>query len=58
VKGIINTILRTPGCFLSPKNVLPNTKENNREGRKASVWELDIFSRELIGGWEGEGGKQ
>jgi hypothetical protein len=35
-----------------------NTEENNREGRKASVWELDIFSRELIGGWEGEGGKQ
>jgi 5'(3')-deoxyribonucleotidase len=23
VRGIINTILRTPGCFLSPKNVLP-----------------------------------
>jgi hypothetical protein len=35
-----------------------NTEEKNREGRKASVWELDIFSRELIGGWEGEGGKQ
>jgi hypothetical protein len=35
-----------------------NTEENNREGRKASVWGVGHFFRELIVGWEGKGSKQ
>jgi hypothetical protein len=41
-----------------PKMFYQNTEEKNREGRKASVWGVEIFSVYLSGGWEGEGSKQ
>jgi hypothetical protein len=41
-----------------PKMFYQNTEEKNREGRKASVWGVGHFFRELIVGWKGQGSKQ